>query len=116
MRTHDVAIVRMTAPKAARVGQPIGVDVDVRNTRYEETVRVELYPSTPSGYIAVGSSTQPVPVKESGKATRFSFTYTVTSDDLAVGKLTFRALADPSPSRDALTADNELLSTPVVIK
>ena len=60
--------------------------------------------------------TQPVPATSSNKTTRFSFTYTVTSDDLAYGKLTFRASADPSPSRDALPADNELLSTPVIIK
>ncbi|MER7443518.1 PKD domain-containing protein [Micromonospora avicenniae] len=117
VRTHDVAIVRMTVPTTARVGQTIGVDVHVRNTRYDESVRVELERSTPtSGYQPVGELTQPVPATDSNKTTRFSFSYTVTSDDLSHGKLTFRALADPSPSRDALPADNELLSTPVIIK
>lgn len=117
VRTHDVAIVGMTAPAKARVGQTITVDVDVRNTRYEETVQVSLYRSIPSGaYDLIGSSTQPVPVKETGRTTRFSFSYTITSDDLALGKLTLRATADPSPSRDALLVDNELLSTPIIIK
>ncbi|MEV4543333.1 PKD domain-containing protein [Micromonospora echinaurantiaca] len=117
VRTHDVAIVGLTAPTKARVGQTITVDVDVRNTRYEETVQVSLYRSTASGgYDLIGSSTQPVPVKDTGKTTRFSFTYTVTSADLALGKLTLRATADPSPNRDALLVDNELISTPIVIR
>jgi hypothetical protein len=116
VRTHDVAIVRMTVPTTAQVGRTIGVEVELRNTRYGESVRVELFRSTPSGFTPVGSSTQPVPVRTGGKTTRFSFTYTVTSEDLVVGKLTFRASADPSPSRDALPTDNELLSPPITIK
>ncbi|MEU8299008.1 PKD domain-containing protein [Micromonospora sp. NPDC048909] len=115
VRTHDVAIVRMTVPRTARAGQTIAVDVHIRNTRYPETVQVELFRGTPTGYTPVDSASQPVPVKAGGKTTRFSFAYIVTSEDLATGKLTLRATADPSPSRDALPADNELLSTPIRI-
>jgi hypothetical protein len=56
-----------------------------------------------------------VPVKLAGQTTRFAFTYTNTSDDKALGKITFRADAFIIDHRDALPADNELLSTPVAI-
>jgi hypothetical protein len=49
VRTHDVAIVRIGVPKSAHVGQTIPVNVEVRNTRYPETVQVDLYTSSPGG-------------------------------------------------------------------
>src|SRR6266568_4806082 len=54
-------------------------------------------------------------VKQAGQTTRFAFSYTVTSDDKAAGKITFRADANISNHPDALPADNELLSTPVKV-
>ncbi|WP_157744472.1 PKD domain-containing protein [Micromonospora viridifaciens] len=83
VRTHDVSIVRMTVPSTTRVGQTVGVTVNVQNTRYEETVEVRLHRSGPSGYQYLGEVTQLVPMKEQGKTTPFSFTYTVTPDDQA---------------------------------
>ncbi len=115
VRTHDVAIVRVKVPTSARVGQTVTVEVHVQNTRYEENVQVDLYKSVAGDYAHLGAVTQLVPVREAGRSTRFAFTYTVTADDLALGKLTFRAAADLSPNRDAIPADNELLSTPVKI-
>ncbi|NYF55783.1 PKD domain-containing protein [Micromonospora purpureochromogenes] len=115
VRTHDVSIVRLTVPSTARVGQTIGVTVNVQNTRYDENVTVRLHRSSPSGYVQVGTSTQPVPVKAAGKTTAFSFSYTVTADDRAAGKITFRAVAELVQNREALPADNELLSTPVKV-
>jgi hypothetical protein len=114
-----VAITRLTVPKAAHVGETIAVNVYVQNTHYPETVRVDLYKSVPSGFYGVSSLThsltQSVPVKLAGQTTRFAFTYTITSDDKALGKITFRADAFIIDHRDALPADNELLSTPVAI-
>jgi len=89
--------------------------VYVQNTRYPETARVTLSKSTPTGFVEVGSTTQSVPVRTTGQTTRFSFTYTVTADDLALGKLTFRAAVSLTEHRDALPADNELISGPVRI-
>jgi hypothetical protein len=57
--------------------------------------------------------TEWVPVKLAGQTTRFAFSYTVTSDDKATGKVTFRADANIVDHRDALPADNELQSTPI---
>lgn len=113
IRTHDVSIVRLGVPSTARVGQTIGVTVNVQNVRYDETVEVRLYRSQPYGYQQVGVDMRPVPVQPAGKTTAFSFTYTVTADDQAAGKVTFRAVAAVQQNRDALGADNELLSTPV---
>ncbi|MEU9825350.1 PKD domain-containing protein [Micromonospora chersina] len=113
VRTHDVSIDRLSVPSTARVGQTVGVGVDLRNTRYAENVEVRLYRSGPFGYEQVGVGTQPVPVKAAGRSATFSFDYTVTADDRTAGKITFRAVAAVLQNRDALPADNELLSTPV---
>lgn len=115
VRTHDVAITRLGVPNAARVGGTVAVNVYVQNTRYPETVEVDLYKSVPGGFTLVGTLYQSVSVKTAGQTTRFAFTYTVTSDDQAVGKITFRADATIIGHRDALPADNELLSTPIMI-
>ncbi|MET8837441.1 PKD domain-containing protein [Micromonospora sp. NPDC004540] len=115
VRTHDVAIVRVKVPTSARAGQTVTVEVHVQNTRYEENVQVDLYKSIAGDYSHLGAVKQTVPVSETGRTSRFAFTYTVTADDLALGKLTFRAAADLSPNRDAIPADNELLSTPIKV-
>lgn len=69
----------------------------------------------PRRFQRVGSVTQSVPVTLTGQTTRFVFTYTITSDDKVLGKITFRADATIINQRDAHPADNELLSTPVAI-
>ncbi|HET8661979.1 MAG TPA: PKD domain-containing protein [Micromonosporaceae bacterium] len=115
VRTHDVSIVRMGIPQSAHVGQTITISIYVQNTRYPETVQVALDKSVPGGYTNVGTLTQSVPVKTGGQTTRFLFSYTVTSDDQALGKMTFRATATLVNARDALPADNQLLSTPVTV-
>ncbi|HEY5989313.1 MAG TPA: hypothetical protein VIV12_23470, partial [Streptosporangiaceae bacterium] len=63
------------------MGETIAVNVYLQNTRYPETVEVDLSKSIPGGFSQVGSLTQSVPVKLAGQTTRFAFTYTVTSDD-----------------------------------
>lgn len=115
VRTHDVSIDRLNVPATARVGQTIGITVYVKNTRYPENVRVTLYKSVPSGFIEVGSTTQLVKVSTTGQTTRYSFNYTVTSDDVAVGKITLKATAVLTEHTDALPADNELLSSPIKV-
>ncbi len=115
VRTHDVAITRLAVPNSAHVGQTISITVYLQNTRYPETVQVDLSKSIPGGFAGVGSLTESVPVKTAGQTTRFAFSYTVTSDDKAIGKITFRAGANIIGYRDALPGDNELLSTPVKV-
>jgi hypothetical protein len=113
--THDVAITRLTLPGGARVGQTIDVSVYVKSYRYPEQVRVDLFRSTPDGYRQVGSSTGEVTVTKSGPGTRFSFAYTVTSQDAASGRMTFKATATILDHRDAVPTNNDLISVPVTV-
>jgi PKD repeat protein len=115
VRTHDVAIIRLAVPNSAHVRQTISVTAYLQNTRYPETVEVELSKSIPGGFAQVGLLTESVPVKAAGQTTRFAFSYTVTSDDKAVGKITFQVIASIVGYRDAFPADNTLLSTPVKV-
>jgi len=112
VRTHDVAITRLSAPQSASVGQTRSLAVDVRNTRYPEVVEVQLLRSSPAGYQLVGTLRQSVPVRPSGRPTPFAFSYTFTAEDAALGKVTFRAVATLVGDRDALPLDNEAISTP----
>ena len=69
VETHDVAVVKIEVPKSARVGKTIRVDVRVRNTRYPETVQVDLFKSVPGGFEQFGSLTQSVPVRPRNQTT-----------------------------------------------
>jgi hypothetical protein len=114
--THDVAVVEVAVPNSAHPGQTIGIDARIRNNRYPETVRVDLLVSIPGGFNQVGTLTQLVPVRPpGGTSTRFPFSYTITPADVTIGKATFKAIATIVDHRDALPADNELLSPPVKI-
>lgn len=115
VRTHDVAVDRFSVPQAASAGQTRGISVYLRNTRYDETVRVWLYKSTTGGFVQVGSLVQFVAARSSGRTVEFPFNYTFTADDAAIGKVTFNAFAGLEAARDALTADNTVISTPTVV-
>ena len=118
VRTHDVAITKFKVPNSASSGQSRLISVGIRNTRYPETVHLELYKSVPSsyyGYQLIGSLDQFVPVRSSNRTTDFNFSYTFTGEDARIGKVTFRALATLLSARDALAADNEAISSPVKV-
>ena len=118
VRTRDVAITKFKVPQSASAGQTRQIEVGIRNTRYPETVRVELYRSVPGGYGSYeffGSLTQFVPVRPSNRTTDFNFSYTFSGGDALIGKVTFRAVATLQSGRDALAADNEAISLPVKV-
>ncbi len=112
VRTHDVAITKLTAPQTARAGQTRQITVGVSDNRYPETVQVQLFKSTPGGFQLVGTLTQSVPVRGANRTTAFDFSYTFTSDDAAIGKVTFKADATILGPRDALPSDNEAIASP----
>lgn len=114
VRTHDVAIDRFAAPEAANAGQTRAVTAYIKNTRYDDTVQVNLYKSDPGGYdgfTQIGTLTQFVPARPN-RTIAFPFNYTFTAADAAIGKVTFKAVAILINARDALPADNEIISTP----
>ena len=112
IRTHDVAITRVTAPNSASAGQTRSVTVNLRNTAYPEIVQVDLYRSVPGGYQWVATLTRSVPALSGNRTTSVAFNYTFTSDDARNGKVTFKVIATIVGARDALPVDNEAVSSP----
>jgi len=115
VRTHDVAITKLQVPQSANMGQTRQVVVGLSNKRYGETVHVQLYKSGVGGFEYVGTLIQSVPVRGGGRTTDFRFSYTFTSADAALGKVTFKAVAYVVGARDALPADNEAVSLPTKV-
>jgi hypothetical protein len=97
---------------SARAGQTRQLSVYVRNNRYPENVRVELYKSTADGYVLFGTLTHLVPVRKASQTTAFNFNYTFTAEDAYAGKVTFKAVAMIVDARDPLPADNEAIALP----
>lgn len=112
VRTHDVAIANVSAPRSASSGQTRSITVSLYNKRYPETIQIELYKSVPGGFQWIGSYTQFVPVRSGNRTSTFTFNYTFTKDDASIGKVTFKAVATIVNARDALPADNEAISSP----
>ncbi len=110
VKTHDVAISKLTVPQSAAAGQTRAITVGVTNSRYPESVQVQLYRND----TLVGTLTQQVPVRGSNRTTNFSFNYTFTSDDAALGKVTFKAVATMNV-RDALPSDNTAVALPTKV-
>ena len=113
--THDVAIVKLATPNTARVGQTRSIVVYMKNSRYPERVRIELYKSVPGGFQWVTSTEQNIPVRTGGRTTLVSMSYTFASEDALMGKVTFKASANIVNRRDALPADNEAISAPTKV-
>jgi hypothetical protein len=114
VRTHDVSISKFAVPQTAKVGQTRPITVSISNSRYSDTVQVQLLKSQANGnFVTVGTLTQTVPVRN--KATDFPFNYTFTSDDGTAGKVTFEAIATITSARDALPADNTAIALPTTV-
>jgi PKD repeat protein len=108
VKTHDVTISKFTVPQTAAAGQTRAVTVGLSDTRGPETVQVQLFKNDR----LVGTLVQDVPVRTSGRTTPFGFTYTFTSDDAALGKVTFEAVATIVGARDAQPSDNTAIALP----
>lgn len=115
VRTHDVAITKLQVPQSGKVGQTRQLLVGLSNKRYGETAEVQLYKSGPGGFELVGTLTQSVPVRGGGRTTDFRFSYTFTSADAVLGKVTFKAVASLVGARDAVPADNEAVALPTKV-
>jgi PKD domain-containing protein len=118
VKTHDVAITRFVTPSSASAGQTRAISVDLRNTRYTETVQVQLLKSVPGsfgGFQLVGTLTHEAPASRN-RMIPFDFNYTFTSDDAAIGKVTFQAIASIVNARDALSADNTAIALPTRVR
>jgi hypothetical protein len=112
VRTRDVYITRLVRPRTAVTGETKRLMVTLGNQRYPQNVRIELLRSVPGGYTQLGTSTQFVDIN---RTTDFYFSHTFTAADAQIGKVTFKAIATIVDGRDALPADNEFISLPVLV-
>lgn len=116
VRTRDVSINKLVIPQTARVNQTKAINVEIKNNRYSDYVQVALTKGLPGGgEQVIGYLTLYVPVR-STRPTIFKFSYTFTSDDAIVGKVTFKAVANIVNGRDALPSDNTAIATTLVNK
>ncbi len=118
VQTHDVAIAKFVVPQSATIGQTRQISVGLRNSISRETVEVQLYKSVAGSYdnyTWVGTLRQEVPVRSTNRTTDFNFSYTFTADDAALGKATFKAVANIVNARDAIGADNTAISLPTKV-
>jgi hypothetical protein len=115
VRTHDVAILSLLAPDKGRVGRQGVITVGIGNTRYQDTVQVDLYKVTPQGDVLVGTSIQAVGVMRLKKTIVFSFNYVFTAEDAAISKVPFKAVATIHGARDAVNSDNMATSPPTLV-
>jgi hypothetical protein len=119
VETHDVALVRFSTPRAAQSGQTKQISVGVSNlTNYTDQVTVSLYKATAGPYNNeefLGSLRQTVFPNQAGQTTTYSFNYTFTEEDAAIGKVTFIVRANIEGKQDAIPGDNELISKLVKI-
>ncbi|MEZ4866640.1 MAG: PKD domain-containing protein [Caldilineaceae bacterium] len=115
VRTRDVYISKFARPKSVTAGQTKKLTVSVANTRYPQNVRVDLYKGMPSNYYTyyqIGYTEQFVAANQT---TAYSFNYTFTDADAAIGKVTFMAIATILDGRDALPADNQFITLPITV-
>jgi PKD repeat protein len=115
VRTHDVSITKIARPAKATVGETKRVVISVLSGAYPETVNVQLYKSEPNGYRQIGYLEQFVDVKPDGAPTEFRLSYTYTKEDAAMGKVLFKAYANPVNVREAFPPDNEFISFAVKV-
>ncbi|WP_439663971.1 PKD domain-containing protein [Lentzea sp. HUAS TT2] len=116
IETHDVGITKFVVPTSARAGQSKPITVHVANTRYLEKTSVTLYRSNGSSWDEVGQLTLDVAAHPTRKV-QFPFSYTFTPEDLAMGKVAFRAVASLQyPAQDARRLDNEVISIATTVR
>jgi hypothetical protein len=111
VRTHDVRVSTIVVPKKSQVGRTETISVSVANERYAETVHVQLMRGGPNGFDVIATSSQWVPVLRRGRTVAYTFSYTFTPDDAALGRVTFKAVASIGGFQDAIPADNEAIAT-----
>jgi hypothetical protein len=115
VRTHDVSIAKFTVPTSAGPGQTRSITVGLSNARYAEQVQVSLFKLTPGGPVQIGTSNQLLPVRSGNRTTDVTFSYTFTSDDARIGKVSFQAVVSLGGVRDAIPGDNQAQSLPTKV-
>jgi PKD repeat protein len=117
VRTHDVAVLALDAPRFGKSGKGTMITAAIGNTRYPESVQVQLLKSVAGGgWQLVDELVQPVPVMKPKRTTSFTFSYEFTADDALAGRVTFQAVAMIIAGlRDANPLDNTVIAPATVV-
>ncbi|MGI5502142.1 PKD domain-containing protein [Lentzea sp. CA-135723] len=111
VKTRDVGITSFRTPAVTIPGRPVTLTVGLANHRYAASPRVEFYRSdNASRWKFIGEKTVDM---AADSTTDVSTTYRITTEDAAVGKVSFRAVVFLS-DRDS-RQDNEVTSIPTTI-
>lgn len=113
VRTDDVGIGKLTVPTSAKAGQTRTITVGVTNQRYPETVAVSMWKGIfPNNQLVGQVEGVLVPVMQAGRTMSFSFEYTFTAQDAAIGRVTFGASVGMwiSGVHDANANDNQVVA------
>ena len=78
-------------------------------------MQVELLKSIPGGFQSIASTEQNIPVRAGNRTTAVGLSYTFTSADAVMGKVTFKSVVSIVNARDALPADNEAIASPTKV-
>jgi hypothetical protein len=73
-------------------------------------------PGSFNSFELVGTLTQLAPVIGKNQTIPFDFSYTFTSDDAAIGKVTFQAIATILGARDPQNVDNTAIAPPTRVR
>lgn len=118
VESHDVAITKISVPNSARAGQTRQISVGISSKMRPETVTVTVSKSVAGSYNPYeqfGNLTQFVAARSSNRTTEFTFNYTFTPADAALGKVTFKAEAYINGYSDMLSGDNTVISLPTKV-
>ncbi|MFD4675168.1 PKD domain-containing protein [Lentzea sp. NPDC058450] len=111
VKTRDVGITSFKTPALTMPGRPVTVTVGLANHRYAASPRVEFYRSDQAfGWRFIGEKTVQM---AADSTTDVSASHRITTEDAAVGKISFRAVVYLS-DRDS-RQDNEVISIPTTI-
>jgi PKD repeat protein len=113
IRTYDVSVTKVEAPKSGSAGRSQEITVSIRNVAYPTTVRLELYKSLGGGeFESIGMFLQYVPVRPGNRTSQYTFSYIFSAQDAVAGTVTFKAIAYLEGAVDTISTDNEMISSP----
>jgi hypothetical protein len=113
IRTYDVSVTRIEAPKSGSVGHTKQITVSIRNAAYPTTVRLEFYKSLGGGeFQLIGMLRQSVPVRSGNRTSQYTLSYMFSPQDAEAGTVTFKAIAFLEGAIDTVWTDNQMISTP----
>ena len=111
--THDILVVRVTAPWRARAGDDARVVVVVGSRHRAEIAQIELLRQRGvREWVSAGTQTRQIP---SGRSVEVPFTVSFDDEDAEVGHVTFGARATLVGAHDASPQDNALTSSPTLV-